>query len=240
MKTIRLFLVAVILCGFAGRVDGAYLEFVPQQYTQPDGTILNCFATGDEYYHWLHDAQRYTIVHNPETGYFVYAAKQGDVLVSTRLVPGRDDPSTAGLTPGLNISSEKYRELFSTKFKEPGFKSARSFTTTGNYNNLVVFVRFSDQAEFTESLNVYSSQFNGTNTVSMTEYFKEVSKNQLNLSTTFYPNPSGTTLVSYQDTHPGRCYQPHSATNRWRAMRRDHRTKSMSIAPTVQPATTGT
>ncbi|MFH0760887.1 MAG: M6 family metalloprotease domain-containing protein [Bacteroidota bacterium] len=213
MKTIRFFLVAVILCGFGAHVSAAYLEFVPQQYTQPDGTILNCYATGDEYYHWLHDAQRYTIVYNPETGYFVYAAKQGDVLVPTRLVPGRDDPSSSGLTPGLNISSEKYRELFSQKFKEPAFKTGRSFTTTGAYNNLVVFIRFSDQPEYTESLNVYSSQFNGTNTVSMTEYFKEVSKNQLNLSTTFYPNPSGTTIVSYQDTHPRRYYQPYSVSN---------------------------
>ena len=213
MKTKRLILFAVIFLGFGFGASAAYLEFVPQQLTQPDGTILNCYASGDEYYHWLHDAQRFTIIHNPETGYFVYAATQGGVLVPTRLVPGRDDPSSAGLTPGLNISSEKYRELFSTKFQEPGFKSARSYTTTGNYNNLVVFIRFSDQPEYAESLNVYSSQFNGTNTVSMTEYFKEVSKNQLNLNTTFYPNPSGTTIVSYQDTHPRRYYQPYSVSN---------------------------
>ncbi len=213
MKTKRISLFAVILLGFGFRLFAAYLEFVPQQLTQPDGTILNCYATGDEYYHWLHDAQRFTIIHDPESGYFVYAASQGDTLIPTRLIPGMDDPSKAGLTPGINISPEKYRELFSTRFKEPRFKSSRSYSTTGSFNNLVVFIRFSDQPEYTESLNVYSNQFNGTNTVSMTEYFKEVSKNQLSLNTTFYPNPAATTIVSFQDTHPRRYYQPYSASN---------------------------
>lgn len=213
MRTKRSILFVIIIVGFFIRVSAAYLEFVPQQLSQPDGTVLNCYATGDEYYHWLHDARGFTIIRDPATGYFVYAGKQGDTLVPTLLIPGKDDPSQAGLTPGLNISSEKYRELFNTKFKEPGFKSARTYSTTGNFNNLVVFIRFSDQPEYTESLNVYSTQFNGANTVSMTEYFKEVSKNQLSLNTTFYPNPSGTTIVSFQDTHPRRYYQPYSVSN---------------------------
>jgi M6 family metalloprotease-like protein len=47
----------------------------------------------------------------------------------------------------------------------------------------------------------------------MTEYFKEVSKSQLTISTTFYPNPSGNTIVSYQDSHSRRYYQPYSGGN---------------------------
>ncbi len=212
MKTIR-YLYLLVLLGFAGSLPAAYLEYVPQKLTQPDGAVLNCFASGDEYYHWLHDSKGYTIVMNRETGYFVYADRVGPDLVPTAWLPGIHDPAASGLTPSLNISTEKYRENFSTRFKDPNLKSARSYTNTGNYNNLVIFVRFSNQNEYSESLTKYSSAFNGTGSVSMTEYFKEVSKSQLNINTTFYPKAGGTTIVSYQDSHSRRYYQPYSASN---------------------------
>jgi len=212
MKTIRLISLLLFLA-ISGNLSAAYLEYVPQQLTQPDGSTLNCFASGDEYYHWLHDSNGYTIILNPGTGFFVYADKSGAELIPTALLPGRDNPSAAGLRPGLNISQDRYRQLFNTKFKDPSFKSARSYSNTGDYNNLVIFIRFTGQNEYTESLTVYSSAFNGSGIVSMNEYFKEVSKTQLNISSTFYPAPSGTTIVSYQDSHTRRYYQPYSASN---------------------------
>lgn len=212
MKTKHYFILLLFL-SFFGSLSAAYLEYVPQKLVQPNGTVINCFATGDEYYHWLHDANGYTIIQNRETGYFVYADKSGDELIPTGLFPGVDNPSLAGLKPGLNISTEKYRQLFSTRFKEPALKSARIFTNTGSYNNLVIFIRFSNQNEFTEPLTQYSTAFNGAGIVSMTEYFKEVSKSQLTINTTFYPKPSGTDIISYQDSHSRRYYQPYSGSN---------------------------
>jgi len=212
MKAVR-YLFLLVLLSFTGSLSAAYLEYVPQKLTQPNGAVINCFASGDEYYHWLHDANGFTIIQNRETGYFVYADKLGDDLIPTRLLPGVDDPSAAALKPGLNISTEKYREYFANRFKEPSMKSARSFSNTGDYNNLVIFVRFSNQNEYTELLTHYSTAFNGAGTVSLTEYFKEVSKSQLNISTTFYPTPNGTAIISYQDSHSRRYFQPYSGSN---------------------------
>lgn len=212
MKPLRsLFL--LILLGITISLPAAYLEYMPQKVTQPDGTTLNCFASGDEYYHWLHDARGFTIVLNRETGYFVFADRAGDDLIPTNLVPGVDDPAANGLRPGINISSSKYREYFNSRFKDTSLKSDRIYTNTGNYNNLVIFIRFSNQNEYTEPLSGYSTAFNGSATVSMTEYFKEVSKSQLNISTTFYPKPAGSTIISYQDSHSRRYYQPYSVSN---------------------------
>lgn len=212
MKAIRCLLLLVLL-GITGSLSAAYLEYVPQKLIQPNGAVINCFASGDEYYHWLHDANGFTIIQNRETGYFVYADKSGDDLIPTLLLPGVDDPSAAGLRPGLNISTAKYREYFASRFKEPSMKSARSFSNTGDYNNLVIFVRFSNQNEYAEPLTQYSTAFNGAGTVSLTEYFKEVSKTQLNISTTFYPKPNGTIIISYQDSHSRKYYQPYSGAN---------------------------
>ncbi|MFO7615907.1 MAG: CARDB domain-containing protein, partial [Bacteroidales bacterium] len=82
----------------------------------------------------------------------------------------------------------------------------------GTYNNLVVFVRFKNQNEYTEPLGLYSQAFNGAGMVSMNEYFKEVSKNQLSITSSFYPAPNGTTIVSYQDAYMRRYYQPYNAS----------------------------
>ena len=55
---------------------GAYLTDQPQTLTQPDGKIVHCLASGDEFHNWLHDESGYTIIQDPETGYYVYADLQ--------------------------------------------------------------------------------------------------------------------------------------------------------------------
>ena len=40
----------------------AYLKNVPTVVKNPDGTEIRCFATGDEYFNYLHDANGYTTV----------------------------------------------------------------------------------------------------------------------------------------------------------------------------------
>ena len=51
----------------------AYLENIPVELTQPNGTIINCLTSGDEYYHYLHDNSGYTILQNQEDGFYYYA-----------------------------------------------------------------------------------------------------------------------------------------------------------------------
>ena len=66
----------------------AFLKNVPQELQQPNGSVISCYATGDEYYHWLHDKNGFTIIRNSDTGYFVYADLVGDELVPTSYIPG--------------------------------------------------------------------------------------------------------------------------------------------------------
>ena len=40
----------------------AFLKDVPVKLTQPDGSVLECFVTGDEFYGRMHDSNNYTIV----------------------------------------------------------------------------------------------------------------------------------------------------------------------------------
>ena len=92
-------------------LQAAYIEKIPISVVQPNGDTLHCFATGDDYYQWLHDAKNYTIIQNVETGFFVYANLVNSQLVPTNLIPGVDQPETSFLTPGLNIPVSKILQL---------------------------------------------------------------------------------------------------------------------------------
>ncbi|MBT3244108.1 MAG: M6 family metalloprotease domain-containing protein [Bacteroidetes bacterium] len=208
----KLSLLSLILVIATIQSLGAYLKDVPQRLKQPDNSILNCLATGDEYYHWLHDENNFTIIKDPNTGYFVYASLSNSELHPTQLIPGRDDPAQAGLEPGLNIPASKVREYQKTKFPIPKLKGFTGTSNVGTLNNIVIFIRFNDQAEYTNQKSYYDNSFNGSNQVSMIEYFKEVSANQLTINTSFYPQTGGTTVVSFEDTLPRTYYQPYDAS----------------------------
>ncbi|TSA34508.1 MAG: M6 family metalloprotease domain-containing protein, partial [Porphyromonadaceae bacterium] len=211
MKIQRALLTGLLLVSIFLNSEAAYLKNVPQKRGQPDGKILNCFATGDEYFNWLHDANNFTIIQDSVTGYYVYAQKSGTKLVPTTLVAGVSDPASAGLQPGLSLDPDEIRSLRKERFKIPDLKGSAKIGTTGTINNIVIFIRFSDQSEYTTNLADYNSDLNASGNASMVRYFQEVSKTQLTINTSFFPTSSNT-VVSYQDTHARNYYCKYNAT----------------------------
>lgn len=209
---LKILLVAVIMFIISGTLFGAYLQFEPQEVYQPDGTKLDLFATGDEYYNWMHDKDGYTLKQN-DKGWYVYLDKDSrDELIFTNLIVGVDNPAESNLVPWTNISPQKMGEIRTTVQREMQDVDNGRAPTSGTINNLVVFIRFSDQSEFGQTISTYSSMFNGTSGNTMQNYFKEASYDQLNISTTFYPTPS-TMVVSWQDTAHNRSYfMPYNAS----------------------------
>jgi hypothetical protein len=112
-----LLLIVIFLWGVT--TFGGPLRFVPQTFIQPNGDTLKCFASGDEFYHWLHDKDGYTITFNPGTKYWVYADKKGDDLIPTDLIAGKSDPVKAKLKKWLlpNWNSIKDRYIKRSKKK---------------------------------------------------------------------------------------------------------------------------
>lgn len=210
----RIILLCLILLIFSGTLFGAYLRFHPMELRQPDGSQPELFASGDEYYNWLHDKDGYTVKQN-DNGWFVFLENDPtnrDNLLFTNLVAGIDNPETGGLTPWINISPERIGQIrmeFQTHLREIGAGRAPK---TGILNNLVVFVRFSDQTEFGELITNYTTKFNGMSGNTMQNYFWEASYNQLDIPSTFYPTPTSY-VVSWQDSNPRNYYSPYSSTN---------------------------
>lgn len=198
--------------------QAAYLTNVPRVLIQPNGDTLHCFASGDEFYLRLHDANNYTIVQDPHTGYFVYATLQNEKVVPSQWVAGTCNPAQKGLLPNICISTKQYQQT-REKMLLPAKRTLTrdENTNKGNYNNIAIFIRFADDTNFTNSYSSIERMFNDSSdnyqANSMFDYFKRTSYNQLFIRTYLYPAPNGELILSYQDSLPRAYYQPWSETN---------------------------
>ena len=223
MKTIITQILGMIFCAVA--LYSAPLRNVPQSIILPDGTTLECFASGDEYYNWLHDAAGYTIIQSQHDGYYYYAIQSGDTLIPSNIKVGNNNAlKRRGILPYLKFSPEKIKERHKTQFPtvkhfKPIPKPTKSkeatlqVSTSGALNNLVVFIRFSDSPEFTNTISTFDNMFNSTSAVSMRSYYTEASYNAIDVTSTFYPTQNSGTVLSYQDSYSRNYYMPYSTTN---------------------------
>jgi len=192
----------------------AYLNYEPVTVTQPDGRILNIFASGDEFYNWLHDKDGYTIIQDEKSGYYCYAVPSGSRLTASSYVAGAASPLLAGLRPWLTIPMEEIYKIREKFFNDSPDDMADA-PKTGIINNLVVYIRFADENEFTDSLAYYGRLYNNNipSANSMYNYFREVSYKQLFVTTTFYPLSQNSFVVSYQDTAIRAYFKPYNAAS---------------------------
>ncbi|MBR5725846.1 MAG: M6 family metalloprotease domain-containing protein, partial [Muribaculaceae bacterium] len=210
-KTILLLMACFCLIG----AHAAYLRDVPMTLTQPDGTVLHCYASGDEFFNYLHDENGFTIMQHPKSGFYVYADKQNGKLVATDFVAGKVDPASKNLMPFNLISPEEWmarRNAWQEKEKRDFNRDG--LPNHGTLNNISIFVRFSDDEELTNSYSAIDNMFNDVSegAVSMRSYFRAASYGAIEIPTTFYPGHSGETIISYQDIYPRSYFQPYNAS----------------------------
>ncbi|MDH7513983.1 MAG: M6 family metalloprotease domain-containing protein, partial [Clostridiales bacterium] len=226
-RRIAIFIVLGVLF-LAALSHSAFLRNVPVQVRQPDGTVIDCFASGDEFYNWLHDSAGRTIVQDSKTGWYVYALKIEGRLVPSAYIVNRVRVQTLGI-PAHQLDDPRLR--FRPEAMFPGGSPSTldeviNAPQKGSINNIVIFIRFSDEPEFEDTSSFYNAMFNASvpGTSSMSNYFKDVSYNQLSITTTFYPIPGGTAVVSYQDSHPRSYFQPYNESTNPGGYTEDQRT----------------
>ncbi len=212
MKKTKIILLFALVLGAFQWAFAAPLKNIPVRLTQPDGQVIECFASGDEFYNYLHDANGFTIMKG-EDGYYCYAMRdsQGEVIASSYHV-NTVDPASVGLQPYAMISEKAYqqRRWERERHIQPVKKPANRELNHGRYNNLVVFIRFAGDTYHTTPFSTVDSMFNANNyeSVSLHNYFHHASYNQLDLHSYFYPIPEGETILSYEDDYPKEYYMP--------------------------------
>ena len=212
MKKAKPILILALVLGAFQWAFAAPLKNIPVRLTQPDGEVVECFASGDEFYNYLHDANGFTIVKG-EGGYYCYAMhdNQGEVVASTYRV-NSVDPASVGLLPYVKISEKAYMQRRQAREQsfQPVKRPANRELNHGRFNNLVVFIRFAGDTYHITPYSAVDSMFNANNyeSVSLRNYFHHASYNQLDLLSYFYPEPDGETILSYEDIYPKQYYQP--------------------------------
>lgn len=82
-------------------------------FANPDGTEIRVRGWGDQRYAVFETLDGFTIVKDPESGYYQYARLSEDKnhLVPTGINVGEEDPNTQGLNPHVRIRREAARDM---------------------------------------------------------------------------------------------------------------------------------
>ncbi len=220
MKTrfLRFCLSVLLLAAAAAWTPAAFLRDHPVEVRQPDGTVVRCFVTGDEYFREVFDEKGYQVVLDPDTGYAVYGQLGADGGVHpTRFRAGLDDPARAGLMPGIQAAPDYVRRVAGEAeraMRVPAGGGPKFTPSQGQINNVIILMRFSDDSDFVMPVDFFTSVLNdnAAGAVSLKNYYGEVSYGQLDLTSHIFPVP-GTILLSYQDSHARGYFQPYSSSN---------------------------
>ena len=110
MKKTKLLLILALVSSAFQWAFSAPLKNIPVRLTQPDGQVIECFASGDELYNYVHDANGFTFVKDKD-GYYCYAMcdSRGEVVASPYRV-NSVDPASVGLQPYVMISKLAYQQ----------------------------------------------------------------------------------------------------------------------------------
>ena len=213
------FLIFLFSIIFAHKIDSIQLELI-----QPDGTILDCFVTGDQYYRNVHDQDGYSIIQNQRDGYYYYAIKENNDIIPSDYRVGEVNPSELGISKNIVISKQEYlnkRDFYWENIER------RDAPSLGIINNINVFIRFENETEFPNSRNYYDLPFNKEDGPSMGHYFNEVSYDLLTVNTFHYPNTNDMSVsVSYQDQYPRNYYKPYNEVTNPIGYQNDNQSRS--------------
>ena len=212
----------ILLIAFAiGSILAAPLKNVPYTITQPNGQVIHCFVSGDEFFNYCHDAEGYTIIMNKETGYYTYAVKVNDEVVPSEYIVGQVNPSTvAALVPGVKESAEKTMAKRIERMRQIRDNDPAPHTREQNHgrmNNLVVFISFQNDTVFPKTYSQVYAMFNDTSSassMSLKNFYSHVSYDQFTIQSYLYPQAGpNDVILSYHDSHSENFYRPYSAQN---------------------------
>ncbi|NLO18367.1 MAG: M6 family metalloprotease domain-containing protein [Ignavibacteria bacterium] len=218
MKKLFLLTIALIISSLYSY--GAYIKNHPVALTQPDGSIINCFASGDEFYSFLHTQEGY-VMQEGEDGFYYFAEKKNNEIVNSQYKVLENNPNELQLIKWIMPDESLLRERLEQHnrqrdfaLRQKGLKSPTSqIAKSGKVNNLVIFVTFFDQEEYTDDISIYEKMFNDEELASVKTFYRAASYNTMEVETHFCPEAEGN-VVSVQLMQEKGYYMPyHSVSN---------------------------
>jgi M6 family metalloprotease-like protein len=230
MKTIKIVTLVLVLLFISIGLDSTHLRNVRVELKQPDGVVVIAFYSGWQAprieggvhlgYVRYHDKDNFTIIKDQNTGYFCWARQGSDGrLESSGFRIDRYEPRHLNIEPGEDNSPQRRGELLDEQRKlQENNKRTNSLKTRfspyaptiGNINQLVIFIRFQSEPEFTTQSSYYDEMFNGfaPGQNSLKRYFYDTSYEKLTIDSHFFPLSMSGSVVSFQAPHERSYYTP--------------------------------
>jgi M6 family metalloprotease-like protein len=195
-------------------VSSAPLWFEPFRADQPDGTTLRLFKSGDEFFNWAHDTLGFPVQVNDD-GYYYYMYQNDSIFSFSAYRVGLTDPLKVAALKRTTVPSNisRKREAFYKNIEEEDAKRKFSYDSkwSGTFNNLVIYIKFSDQPDFSVSRTTYDNLFNSLATTSVRHYYREISYNKTDMVSHHSPGTVSEN-IAYTDTYSRNYYRPYNAT----------------------------
>ena len=140
-------------------------------FTNPDGSSVEVIGSGNQFYAHFETDDGYTVVKDPQSGYYAYAETSGDhnqLTPANNAIVGKVNPGTLNIQKHVRISGNAAKEIANAsdlaKTSEPRWKKRReekkarqisslnadlkagpmSAPTVGNYVGLCILIEFPD------------------------------------------------------------------------------------------------
>lgn len=225
--------VSALLFSFPVFAFAAKVSYVPTTVTQPDGSTLHLFMSGDEFFNYAHTANG-SIVRENAQGFYAYCVERFDNVLEPGTLRVDHNPLFDGLKAQdvdvqANVQSQDMMDhiiasskpKFSTSGKRlatgtttessPSYATGDVVLTKSNLTNVVCYIRFSGEAEFAPNEEATDQTLLNTGTYSLNNYIKAQSENSCSFASVM-PKGSSSVAVSYCATQPRGYYQPYNAT----------------------------
>gem|GEM_PF-1682152 len=205
---------ALTCTGTTAITYGALVLYEPYRVTLPDGSVLRLYLSGDEFFNCIHDTLGYP-VKKAADGYYYYMLQNDSVFTYTSVRAGDTERAVpAGVRPVVfpsNVAAK--RESFYRNLEKEDEKASvkRDSKYTGTYNNLVIYIKFSDQTGFATTRATYDTRFNSLSGSSVRHYYREVSYDKVDMVSYHMPG-SPTENLCYTDIYPRDYFRPYDAS----------------------------
>lgn len=190
-------------------VKAAPFSGVRQTITQPNGDVIECYTSGDEFFSYLYDSDGNIIVQNTQWQY-VYAKLENNIMVPSDNVVL---PSGIAICDKIKITDVPESYIKMMREASPFYKQPEAELASSNdeyklnpfinetLNNIVIFIDFLD-LKFKDDIPVsyYNDIFNGDG-YSLKNWFETASFGKSSIDTVMLPNSNSSIVSAYHDNH---------------------------------------
>jgi len=141
MRNFKISIICWIAVLLVSSMSAVWIDNIEVELIQPNGTVINAFASGDNFFRRIHCENDFTMIQDPITGYWDWAQSVAGELISTGNSVHTTSPVSLGLIKGETISKEMYLDL-RDEFEFNQDPHAAILPPRGHYPNFVIFVRF--------------------------------------------------------------------------------------------------